>query len=246
MVDPYQILGVTKNSSDEEIKKNYRTLSRRYHPDANINNPNKAQAEEKFKQIQTAYQKIMKERTEGYDSSSQQDNGSWYDPFGFGSSAKEDRTTEEDETDMLLKAASNYINSGHFREGLNTLGNITHKNALWYYYSSVANSGLGNNVVALEHAKKAVAMDPNNIVYRRLVEQLEYGGSWYQTKQQRYGGGIGLGNNLCLKLCVAELVCSMCCGGGGFCFGNNNSNTFNYNNSYGSYGSSSNPGTTFR
>ena len=61
MTDPYQILGVSRDASDDEIKKAYRTLSRKYHPDANINNPNKDQAEAKFKEVQQAYQQIMKE-----------------------------------------------------------------------------------------------------------------------------------------------------------------------------------------
>ena len=60
MTDPYQVLGVTRGASDEEIKKAYRTLSRKYHPDANVNNPNKEQAEERFKQVQQAYDQIMK------------------------------------------------------------------------------------------------------------------------------------------------------------------------------------------
>ena len=64
--DPYSVLGVSRDASEEEIKKAYKILSRKYHPDANINNPNKDQAEEKFKKIQAAYQQIMKERTEGY------------------------------------------------------------------------------------------------------------------------------------------------------------------------------------
>ena len=66
MYDPYSVLGVSRNASEEEIKKAYKALSRRYHPDANVNNPNKVQAEEKFKEIQSAYQQIMKERTSGY------------------------------------------------------------------------------------------------------------------------------------------------------------------------------------
>ena len=77
MNDPYRVLGVSRDASEEEIKKAYKALSRKYHPDANINNPNKDQAEEKFKEIQAAYQQVMKERTEGYHSS-----GYGYGPFG--------------------------------------------------------------------------------------------------------------------------------------------------------------------
>ena len=55
MIDPYSILGISRDASDEEVKKAYRKLSRKYHPDANIDNPNKEQAEEKFKQVQQAY-----------------------------------------------------------------------------------------------------------------------------------------------------------------------------------------------
>lgn len=65
MIDPYQVLGVSRSASDDEIKKAYRSLSRKYHPDANINNPNKDQAEEKFKQVQQAYDQIMKEKQSG-------------------------------------------------------------------------------------------------------------------------------------------------------------------------------------
>ena len=65
MSDPYSVLGVSRNASDEEVKKAYRKLSRKYHPDANINNPNKEQAEAKFKEVQQAYQQIMKEKEYG-------------------------------------------------------------------------------------------------------------------------------------------------------------------------------------
>lgn len=78
MTDPYRVLGVSRNASDDEIKRAYRTLSRKYHPDANINNPNKAQAEEKFKEVQQAYDQIMKEKQQG----------STYDGFGYGGSGE--------------------------------------------------------------------------------------------------------------------------------------------------------------
>ena len=65
MSDPYRVLGVSRDASEDEIKKAYRALSRKYHPDANVNNPHKDQAEEKFKEVQQAYDQIMRERQQG-------------------------------------------------------------------------------------------------------------------------------------------------------------------------------------
>ena len=63
--NPYEVLGVSPGASDDEIKKAYRELSRKYHPDANINNPLADLAAEKFKEVQEAYDTIMRERTSG-------------------------------------------------------------------------------------------------------------------------------------------------------------------------------------
>lgn len=69
MSDPYKVLGVSRDASDDEIKKAYRTMSKKYHPDANINNPNKDKAEEMFKLVQEAYQQIIYERQHPYSTS---------------------------------------------------------------------------------------------------------------------------------------------------------------------------------
>ena len=69
MSDPYKVLGIERNATEEEIKKAYRTLSKKYHPDANINNPNKEKAEEMFKLVQEAYQQIIYERQHPYSTS---------------------------------------------------------------------------------------------------------------------------------------------------------------------------------
>lgn len=64
-MDPYKVLGIAPGATDEEIKRAYRNLSRKYHPDANVNNPDRAQAEEKFKEVQMAYDQIMKLKQQG-------------------------------------------------------------------------------------------------------------------------------------------------------------------------------------
>ena len=65
-MNPYQILGISPSASDDEVKKAYRTLSKKYHPDANIGNPHQAEYTEKFKEVQNAYKTIMDERKKGF------------------------------------------------------------------------------------------------------------------------------------------------------------------------------------
>ena len=198
--DPYSVLGVSRDASEEEIKKAYKALSRKYHPDANINNPNKEQAEEKFKEIQAAY-------GQGF--------GDFWQQAGW------QQQTSGYEEEPRLRAAGNYLRNGYYREARNTLDGMGEheKTARWYYYSAMAHMGLGNNVAALEHANKAVALDPQNMEYQMLLQRLQSGGQWYESRQAAYGYPHVGGNDLCLKICLANLFCNLCCGGGGLCFG---------------------------
>ena len=166
MRDPYSVLGVQQNASDEEIKKAYRNLSRKYHPDANINNPNKDQAEAHFKEVQQAYRQIMQEREDQASGGSYEDFGSFggFGNFrGFSAQYRQaDSGASENEEDLHMKAAANFINSGHYREALNLLNGIRERNARWYYFSALANSGTGNNVISLQHAREALRIEPDN------------------------------------------------------------------------------------
>ena len=199
-MDPYQVLGVSRDASDDEVKKAYRNLSRKYHPDANINNPNKAQAEEMFKKVQAAYDQIMKGSSHygGY-------SGGFGGFGGFGASDREE--------EPRMQAARNFINSGHYQEACNVLNSIQERNARWYYYSAIANSGIGNQINALEYARKAVQMEPGNAEYRQLVSRLENNGRWYADRGTQYGFGTDGRSN-----CLSDLCCCMCassmCGGG--------------------------------
>lgn len=244
MTDPYQVLGVSRDASKEEIKKVYRKLSKKYHPDANINNPNKDQYEEKFKEIQQAYQTIMKEKNGGpssyggysnsyggYSNNSgnygNQNSGGgfygqdfggfdWFGGFGGqsgqynGSGYNQNFGQEED---VRLRAALNYFNNGYYKEARNVLDDIEERTSKWYYYSANVNYKLGNNIKALEEAKQALQMEPNNLQYQRLVDMLENGGSWYTNQQTTYGYPGGGMDNLCFNLCMLNLMCNCCCNG---------------------------------
>ena len=124
MLDPYSVLGVSRNATDEEIKKAYRKLSRKYHPDANINNPNKDQAEEKFKEVQQAYEQIMREREYGSSGGSSGGYGGYgYGGFG-GFGGQQRQSTYEDEESVRRRAAANFVQSGHYQEAMNVLNSL--------------------------------------------------------------------------------------------------------------------------
>ena len=212
MFDPYSVLGVSKDATDEEIKKAYRKLSRKYHPDANINNPNKAQAEEKFKEVQQAYEQIMKEREYG----PSYGNGGGFG--GYGGFGGQTNTGYQDEEAVRRQAAANFIQSGHYREAMNVLSSLSQRNGQWYYLSSMANMGLGNNVNALEDIRQAVKLEPGNMQYQMLLQRMEGGGTWYQEQQNPFGGMPVDGSDYCMKLCLANMFCGLCCPGSGvFC-----------------------------
>ena len=213
--NPYDVLGVSPSASDDEIKKAYRDLTRKYHPDANVDNPLADLAEEKFKEVQEAYDTIMHERSSGssgsysYGGSSSGSSGS----YSYGGSS-----SQSGAPDPRLQAAVNYINSRRFREALNTLDQIPERSAMWYYLSGCANAGLGNNVLARDHAAQAVNMEPNNLQYRQLLNQLDFSSRRYQSSPYGagYGGGYSCGTgNMCCDLCIADQLCE--CMGGDLC-----------------------------
>lgn len=212
--NPYDVLGVSANASDDEIKKAYRDLTRKYHPDANVNNPLADLAEEKFKEVQEAYDIIMKEREQGGGGYAGYGTGSSYGGFGSGGYQQ-----SGGEQDAEMQAAYNFINSRRFQDAVNLLNRMPDRSAQWYYLSAAANAGMGSNVLAREHAGQAVNMEPNNPQYRQLLNQLEWNSRRYQSNP--YAGGYGTGNsscstgNLCCDLWCADSLCE--CMGGDLC-----------------------------
>lgn len=196
--NPYEVLGVPRNASNDEIKKAYRQLCKKYHPDSYVDNPLADLAEEKFKEVQAAYEQIMKEREGG--------------GYSYSASGQTQGTSQET---AELQAVRNFINNRRFHEALNVLSNIGNRNAMWYYYSAIANMGIGNNLVAVDHAKQAAAMEPNNAEYVNFANQLQFRGQQYHTM----GGGYGRQNhgtgNLCCDLWCMDTMCE--CMGGDLC-----------------------------
>ena len=203
--NPYEVLGVSPSASDDEIKKAYRDLTRKYHPDANVDNPLADLAEEKFKEVQEAYDMIMKERASGGGYSYGYGSSSGSSSYGAGGNY------QNAQQDPRLQAAVNYINSRRFREALNTLDQINERSAIWYYLSSCANAGLGNNLRAQDMARQAMEMEPNNAQYQMLWQQLQSGRQWYGNMAGGYGRPQMSMDNICCQILALNMMCGCCC-----------------------------------
>ena len=214
-MDPYRVLGVSPSATDEEIKKAYRTLSKKYHPDANVNNPKQDEYEEKFKEVQAAYTAIMDQRQ------GKVPGGNEFWGYGYGGQAQGGQgysgaqSQSQSQDQRYMQGAAQYIQSGYYSEGLNMLEQVQDRRGPWFYYSAYANYKLGNNAIALEHAKAACAFEPNNFYYALLLNQIQGGEVRYQQRSYQYGGNPRSRQNVCAEACATMICINMCCGGGG-------------------------------
>lgn len=220
MQDPYKFLGISRDADETTIKKAYRAMSKKYHPD---NNPGNKAAEEVFKQVQAAYEQIMNEKKNGY--SGDWSGGSAYGDFrdftGFGGFERNYSYSNSNQSkfESDLNSANIYINNGYYDQALNVLNSMEERNDRWYYYSAIANLGLNNNVTALAHAKQALSMAPNNYQYARLVESIEQGNTIYNGRSSNFTINSTGRGNFCLKLILCNVALNLCMGGSGICCG---------------------------
>ncbi len=211
--DPYKVLGVSPDASDEEIKRAYRNLVKKYHPDRN---PGDEEAARKIKQINAAYEQIKNpEKASHTDSGSYGGyggyGGGYYDPFG---SYRQQQSGGERAGDPYQQAAYQYLRFGRYQEALNALQNAAQRDARWYYLSALANNALGNQVTSLEHIRKAVSMDPGNPEYLDALNRIENGGAAYRQQAGNFRG-FSMGGNPCANLLMCYLAHIFCCGGRG-------------------------------
>lgn len=207
--DPYQVLGVSRDASDEEIKRAYRLLAKKYHPDLN---PGDAEAAKKMQQVNAAYEQIK--NPEKFRQQSQPGyggyGGGYYDPFG--AYRQQQSAYGQAEGDAgYLRAAEQYIRFRRYREALNALENCSEKTARWYFLSALANDALGNQVTAMEHIRRAVSMEPGNPEYMQALNAMENGGAAY-TRQAGNFQGYTFGSSPCANLLLCWL-CSIFTGG---------------------------------
>ena len=211
MNDPYQVLGVPETATDEEIKKAYRDLARKYHPDNYHDNPLADLAQEKMKDINAAYEQITKER------SGRGSGGSSYSSYGSGGTAyqrQQQYGSQSSSGSSVLQQVRLAINSGNLSRAEALLANYADHNAEWNFLKGAVCYRRGWMDEAKRYYQTACQMDPGNAEYRSALDFMENAS---QTAYRPNGGTFGTefcGGNPCLTLCCLYTLCN----GGGYFF----------------------------
>lgn len=203
--DPYKVLGLDRNASDEDVKKAYRRLAKKYHPDLN---PGDEEAARKMQEVNAAYEQIKNpEKNSGSSAGGRGYSGYGgyggyggytYNPFG-GTGRR-----YHYEGDPYKEAVYRYLRFRQYEQALHALENCKEKDAQWYYFSAIAHSGLGHDIMALEHIREAVKLEPENDLYSNTMEALERGESVYRQQAGDFRGFAMRGD-----LCTQALLCNM-------------------------------------
>ena len=196
MSDPYQVLGVKPNASDDEIKRAYRELARKYHPDNYQNNPLADLAEEKMKEINEAYDAVTKMRSGG---------SSGYSSGGY-QGAYQQQSYSNDPTFARVR---NLINSGNVDQAEQLLRGTNSRTAEWYFLAGSVAYRRGWLDEARQNYQIAVRMEPNNMEYRQAYNMMQQGGNAYRPAGYSNGGMDAMD-------CCTTMMCLNClCGGCG-------------------------------
>lgn len=197
MRDPYEVLGVSPGASDDEIKKAYRDLARKYHPDNYTNNPLADLAQEKMKEINEAYDAIVKQRAAGQRAGGA--SGGGY--AGAGSSA-----------DPFYNSIRTMINQNRIQEAERKLEEIplVSRNAEWYFCKGCVCYRKGWTADARSAFQTACTKDPGNPEYAAAYNQINNAGAYGGYRGYPQGGAYRTGGMTGCDCCT-NLICADCC-----------------------------------
>ena len=202
MNDPYSVLGVSPSASDEEVKKAYRELARKYHPDNYQNNPLADLAEEKMKEINEAYDAITRMRSGG-SSGGYQSQGSYQGGY-------QRQQQYSGASDSLYNQVRQAINMRDLSRAEQLLRSAPSQDAEWHFLTGSIASPTGWLDEATQHFQMACNMDPSNAEYRQALMMMRQGGQAYRP--YGYGGGVD-SCDLCTTCLCLQCLCGGCGGG---------------------------------
>lgn len=195
MKNPYEVLGVKENASQDEIKRAYRELVKQYHPDKYVDNPLKDLAEEKLREINEAYDTLSKKSNFNNSSSN------------YGNTSSNYGGSSNSYNDPNLQSVRLDINRGNIGGAEGKLNAITNRTAEWNFLMGVVHLRKGWYDSANNLINTACRMDPNNFEYRQMLNQLNHTQNTYRSN---YYGQRNSSNDIC-SICFKIWALDTCC-----------------------------------
>lgn len=211
MNNPYDVLGVNQNSTDEQIKETYRELAKKYHPDNYADSPLREFADQKMGEINAAYDEIMNLRRGGGRSSSNQTYSNTYNNYN-----QANRSNSNFADIRAMIQANRLVDAEELLDGIP----LNSRDAEWYFLKGSVFYSRGWLEDAQNHFTSACRMDPNNAEYRAALNRMGwqrqgnmggYGQGQYRQPYNRNAGGCS-GCDVCTGLICADCCCE-CMGG---------------------------------
>lgn len=192
MKNPYEVLGLREGASEDEIKKAYREMVKKYHPDQYQSNPLSELAEEKLREINEAYEYLMKNSTYKKQENTRSSYSSNNNYAGG---------------DSFYQQVRMHVNSGNIGMAEQMLNTASDRSAEWFYLRGLVFLRKGWYGEALNNLQNAVNMDPANYEYRDALNRLKVNNNTYRGNA--YGRGYNQGPDFC-TICQT-LWCLDCC-----------------------------------
>ena len=198
MRDPYQVLGVPSTATDEEVKKAYRDLARKYHPDNYHDNPLADLAQERMKEINEAYEAVQSQRKAARAGGYSGGYGGYQAGYQSGYQSGGSRY-------QRIRMA---ISQGNLNLAEELLNAMTDHDAEWSFLKGAICYRRGWLDEARRYYQNAVNMDPDNQVYQRALDIAEGRSTAYRPEGYDNVTTGTCGNGDCLRLCGATLCCN--------------------------------------
>jgi len=191
-MNPYEVLGVSPNASDEEIKRAYKELVKKYHPDKYHNNPLADLAEEKLQEVNEAYDILMKGNTSG-----------GYSNAGYNGGAGHKAANRGD-----YMQVRRFIDQGNLQAAERILNSTNDRSAEWFFLAGMLSYRKGWYDDAVNKLRTATDMDPNNYEYSQAYGRIINMGGGFQN--QAYGRGYNSSDDMCCQA-LQCYICADCC-----------------------------------
>ena len=209
MNDPYSVLNVSPDASDEEVKKAYREMARKYHPDNYHDNPLADLAQEKMKEINEAYDTLQKQRSGAQSRSGY--GGSYSGGYAGGYQRDYSASGSGEFRQVRMAIQRNDLNMAE-----RMLNQIATRNGEWFFLRGSICVRRGWLDEAHRSYKTACSMSPDNMEYRAALERLENTQGYRPQGFEVVTSDCG-GSGMCRNVLCGYCLCNLCLGGGMFC-----------------------------